>query len=603
MGSVRIAGSYQSDFARNYAREGLEISDMVAEAVEGTLASAGLEPEDVESIHVGNAFGQLFTGQGQLGAMPATVEPRLWGKPAARHEAACASGSVAVLAATAEIEAGRYDCVLVLAVEQERNVPGADAPKHLGAAAWIGHEGQDAKFMWPYMFSQLADDLYGVYLRNTENPLHPAIVRYHPFDGDGMIHKVSFRDGKVSYRNRFVRTDGLLTEQETGRSLWAGLAENPEAAIRADGWGARGRMKDAASTDVIVHAGVAVASFYQCGDLYRLDPLTLDDLGKCSWGGSFPSDLGVSAHTKVDDHTGELLFFNYSTTAPYLHYGVVDAGNHLVHYVPIDLPGPRLPHDMAFTEHYAILNDMPLFWEPDLIARGLYAARFHPQLPSRLGVIPRRGGTGDIRWFEFEPTYVLHWTNAFQEGDEVVVDGFFQGCPEPKNAGPNGPADRMFRFLAQDIMQTRLHRWRMNMVTGAVREQDLSDTCTEFGTINSGFGGRPYRYTYAATNEPGWFLFNGLVKHNTLTGREESYQFEPGVFCSEVGVAPRVGGTEEDDAYLVTLTADMNRDLSECVVFRASDVGRGPIARAQLPERIASGTHSCWAPGDSVNGW
>src|SRR5207247_1376090 len=84
----------------------------------------------------------LFTGQGQLGAMPATVEPRLWGKPAARHEAACASGSVAILSATAEIEAGRYDCVLVLAVEQERNVPGADAPKHLGAAAWIGLEGR-----------------------------------------------------------------------------------------------------------------------------------------------------------------------------------------------------------------------------------------------------------------------------------------------------------------------------------------------------------------------------------------------------------------------------------------------------------------------------
>ena len=160
MGSANawIAGSYQSDFARNYAREGLEISDMVAEAVAGTLENARIGPEDVESIHVGNAFGQLFTGQGQLGAMPATVEPRLWGKPAARHEAACASGSVAVLAATAEIEAGRYDCILVLAVEQERNVPGQDAPKHLGAAAWIGHEGQDATFMWPYMFSQLADE-------------------------------------------------------------------------------------------------------------------------------------------------------------------------------------------------------------------------------------------------------------------------------------------------------------------------------------------------------------------------------------------------------------------------------------------------------------
>jgi len=75
MSSVWIAGSYQSDYARNYAREGLEISDMVAEAVTGTLNDAGTEPEDVEAIHVGNAFGQLFAGQGQLGAMPATVEP------------------------------------------------------------------------------------------------------------------------------------------------------------------------------------------------------------------------------------------------------------------------------------------------------------------------------------------------------------------------------------------------------------------------------------------------------------------------------------------------------------------------------------------------
>jgi carotenoid cleavage dioxygenase len=311
----------------------------------------------------------------------------------------------------------------------------------------------------------------------------------------------------------------------------------------------------------------------------------------------------VSAHSKVDEATGELLFFNYGTNAPYLHYGVVDAGNRLVHYVPIDLPGPRLPHDMAYTEHYAILNDMPLFWEPELLARGRYASRFHPDLPSRLGVIPRRGASADIRWFEFDPTYVLHWTNAYESGEEIIVEGFFQGCPEPASAGSNGPKDKMFRFLAQDTMQTRLHRWRMNLVTGQTREEDLSEACTEFGTINSRFGGRPYRYTYAATNEPGWFLFNGLVKHDTLTGREERYQFEPGVFCSEAGIAPRVGGTQEDDAYLVTLTVDMNRDLSECVVFRADDVGRGPIARAQLPERIASGTHSCWAPGESIQGW
>ena len=155
---VWVVGSYQTDFARNYKREGLDVGDLVGEVVEATLSDAGVGPEQVEAIHLGNAFGQLFNGQGQLGAMPATVEPGLWGLPASRHEAACASGSIAVLSAMADIEAGRYDCILVLGIEQEKNVPGVEAPRYLGAAAWIGHEGEEATFMWPFMFSELADE-------------------------------------------------------------------------------------------------------------------------------------------------------------------------------------------------------------------------------------------------------------------------------------------------------------------------------------------------------------------------------------------------------------------------------------------------------------
>lgn len=110
-------------------------------------------------------------------------------------------------------------------------------------------------------------DLDGIYLRNTENPLHPAFATYHPFDGDGMIHVVGFRDGKAFYRNRFIRTDGFLAENEAGGPLWPGLAEPVQLAKREHGWGARGLMKDASSTDVIVHRGIALTSFYQCGDL------------------------------------------------------------------------------------------------------------------------------------------------------------------------------------------------------------------------------------------------------------------------------------------------------------------------------------------------
>jgi len=449
---------------------------------------------------------------------------------------------------------------------------------------------------------EVPTDLDGVYLRNTENPVHPSMKNYHPFDGDGMVHVVGFRGGSAFYRNRFVRTDGFQAEAEAGHALWAGLAE-PPAMSHLDGWGARRRMKDASSTDVIVDRGRALTSFYQCGDLYRVDPFSAETLGKEDWKGAFPFEWGVSAHPKVDDRTGELLFFNYSKQAPYMHYGVVDDTNSLVHYVDVPLPGPRLPHDMAFTENYAILNDFPLFWEPELLGRDAHVARFHQDMPSRFGVIPRRGQTSEIRWFEAESTYVLHFVNAYEDGDEIVLDGFFQGDPEPADNGMGNKWQRAFRFLALDRMQSRLHRWRLNLTTGLVKEEQLSDSITEFGKMNSGYTGQGYRYAYAATGKPSWFLFNGLVKHDLVTGSEERFAFGDGVYGSETAMAPRVGSTAEDDGYLVTLTTDMNTDASFCVVLDAARVSDGPVCTLRLPERISSGTHSTWAPGAELRRW
>ena len=450
---------------------------------------------------------------------------------------------------------------------------------------------------------EIPTDLDGIYLRNTENPLHPALKSYHPFDGDAMLHIVGFRDGKAFYRNRFVRTEAFEAENRAGGPLWPGLAE-PLSLAKVDyGWGARTMLKDASSTDVVVHRGIALTSFYQCGDLYRVDPLTADTLGKSTFNGRFPADWGVSAHPKVDDRTDEMMFFNYGKQSPYLHYGVVDSNNDLVHYVDIPLPGPRLPHDMAFTRNYAIFNDFPLFWDPELLQRDIHVARFHRDMPSRFGVLPRRGSATDIRWFEADPTFVLHFTNAYEDGDEIVLDGFFQADPEPADNGTGTAWQRAFRFLALDRMQSRLHRWRLNLVTGAVSEQSLTDTISEFGMINAGHGGEPYRYAYAATAKPGWFLFDGLVRHDVRTGTEDHYRFADGVYGSETAMAPRVASRSEDDGYLVTLTTDMTADASYCLVFDAARLADGPVCTLQLPERISSGTHCTWVAGAAVRRW
>ncbi len=446
------------------------------------------------------------------------------------------------------------------------------------------------------VIGRIPDDIDGVYVRTGENQIHEPIGRYHPFDGDGFIHAMSFKGGRASYRSRFVRTKGFEAEREAGRSLWAGLMEPPHRSTRP-GWGAQEWLKDSSSTDVVVHAGRILSTFYQCGEGYRLDPFTMEQYGTEAW---VPVD-GISAHCKTDEATGELLFFNYSKHAPYMHYGVVGADNRLKHYVPVPLPGPRLPHDMAFTANYSILNDMPLFWDPELLKRGLHVVQFHPDMPTRFAIIPRYGRSEDIRWFEAEPTYTLHWLNAYEEGDEIVLDGYFQEEPMPRSypGAPEG-LERMMAYLDQHLLKPKLHRWRFNLRTGRTHEERLDDRILEFGMFNQKYAGRKYRYAYSAIPEPGWFLFRGLVKHDLETGASQSYEFGPGRFASESPFAPRIGATAEDDGYLVSFVADLNSDTSECVLIDARDIAAGPVCRIRLPERICAGTHSSWANGSDI---
>ena len=185
--------------------------------------------------------------------------------------------------------------------------------------AWTPLHEEVNAFELDVIEGEIPTDIDGVYLRNTENQIHQPLGRFHPFDGDGMIHQIDFSGGRASYRNRFVRTRCFAAEQEAGGSLWGGLAD-PVHLAKRPGFGAHGALKDSSSTDIVVHAGQALSTFYQCGEGYRLDPETLEQFGVEPW---VPID-GISAHPKVDERTGELMFFNYSKHAPYLHYGVVD---------------------------------------------------------------------------------------------------------------------------------------------------------------------------------------------------------------------------------------------------------------------------------------
>lgn len=154
---IYILGGAQTDFSLNWSRANKSLFDLFSGAVTAGLQDADLEPKDIEVGHVGNFVAELFAGQGMLGGYFGHVDPDFSGMPAARHEGACASGSLAILAAMADLESGRYETACVVGVELMRNVPGHIAAKNLGAAAWAGREALDAKYLWPAMFSDLCE--------------------------------------------------------------------------------------------------------------------------------------------------------------------------------------------------------------------------------------------------------------------------------------------------------------------------------------------------------------------------------------------------------------------------------------------------------------
>ncbi len=175
---IYILGGYQTDFARNWSREGKGIQAMINEVMGGALHDTEIDVKDIQAIHVGNFAGELYMMQAHLGSFPLNYDPILRGIPTARHEAACASGSIAALMARAEIEAGIYDLIVVLGVELMKGVDSKTGGNYLGTAAWYEKECVGIEFPFPKLFDRLYDvyeEKYGV---EYEHLAEIAVINY-----------------------------------------------------------------------------------------------------------------------------------------------------------------------------------------------------------------------------------------------------------------------------------------------------------------------------------------------------------------------------------------------------------------------------------------
>lgn len=439
---------------------------------------------------------------------------------------------------------------------------------------------------------ELPRELFGMFARNSPNPRFPPKGRYHWFDGDGMVHAVYFEDGRARYANRYVRTKGLALEEQAGEALWTGILEP----IVPDH--PHGPVKNTANTDLVFHGGKLLALWWLGAEPYALSARDLSTEGPWDFHGTARPGAGCASHAKLCPRTGELMFFDYSAIRPpYMTYGVANKEGRVVHSTQIDLPGPRLLHDIAITENYTIFLDLPLLWRTDKLAGNKRYVAFDKRLPGRFGILPRHAPGSQIRWFDDDACYIFHTVNAYEEGGSVVLEACRIEDPMAKLREPPSDSPRL------DFMDLTpfLTRWRFDLASGAVKREALDDVPTEFPVIDRRRTGERARFTYSPRlARCPTLLFEGFLKYDLERGTSTYQGFGPGQFGSEGAFVPRPGAADEDDGWLVTFVYDGVNDTSSVLVLSAKDLST--VARVLLPRRVPVGFHATWVPGELIGG-
>jgi carotenoid cleavage dioxygenase-like enzyme len=395
-------------------------------------------------------------------------------------------------------------------------------------------------------------ELTGRYFRNGPNPL-PGEDPGHWFAGHGMIHGVRLNEGRAEwYRNRWIKTKRLAGHEFL-------TDHGPD------------RTAVTANTNIIRHAD-KIFALVESGFPYEMTP-ELATVGPCDFGNTLTT--AMTAHPKEDPVTGELHFFGYGFTEPYLTYHRLSKDGELIESRVIDVPGPTMMHDFAITENHVIWLDLPMVFDMDLVGKGL-AYRWDNAYAARIGVMT---GT-KVQWFDVDPCYVFHVGNAYEDNGKIVLDAVRYSKSQINRVwgGMGGSANP-----ALDTGGTTLHRWTLDPATGQVKEDQLDDLDVEFPSLNESRVGRPSQYLYAVTD-------NAIAKYDAVAGA--SHTRELGKAPGEAEFISARDARTEDDGWLMSIVTEHDGSGSDLLILDARSLES--VAAVHLPRRVPAGFHGNW---------
>lgn len=432
---------------------------------------------------------------------------------------------------------------------------------------------------------ELPRDLDITYYRNGPDPQFPPRAEHHWFAGDGMVHMFHIQDGRVRYRNRWMRTAKWALERREGRSLF-----NPFNPLDNDPV-TQGVADDGlANTNIVWHGGRLLA-LEEGHAPFEVDPATLESLG--SWRFADQLDGPMTAHPKIDPKTGEMLFFGYMAGGMFsldVSYQTVDADGTLTRSERFDAPFASMVHDFMATTEHVVFPIFPVTASLERAMGGGPPLAWEPSRGTHVGVMSRQGSVAEMRWFETDPCYVFHPVNAYTEDGRIVAHVMqFEEVPLfPRVDGqPTDPGKA----------QARLCEWVIDLGdnSNGIKRRYLDDITGEFPRLDERFALGAYRHAYYAANASRTSpAFNAIVHHDFLRDSRNQYLLPDGDVAGEPIFVPRSANADEGDGYLLSVVHRAAENRSDLIFLDARNVSDGPIACAELPHRVPYGFHGNW---------
>ncbi len=455
------------------------------------------------------------------------------------------------------------------------------------------------------VIGEIPKGLNGTFYRNGSNQhSHPFNAdRFHWFDGDGMIHAFHLQEGRASYCNRWVYTDGLNAELAAGRALYNGIfgrsgvpqGELPEGAPA---------IKNSANTNVI-ELGGRILALMEAGSYYHeLDAETLETLGKFYFDKQVQGML--TAHPHEDPRTGEMLFYSLDYQLNRLLCFAVkksDGQLNSLHTVPLTIT-PFI-HDFIFTTDYFVFNFGPIQFNPQpRVPKGESAWSYEHLEAGRILLVHRK--TGQIRWFEFPmPIFVGHYLNAYQDGQKIIVDCAASSVESKPQDTFN--VDDIFPYALGDTPSPLskapyLCRITIDIVNGKVKHERQVDFPVEFVRVNESILGVNHRFGFMeGVHSPhGRGGFNCLVKHDYQTGKSlfQNLTTEYDMIPGEPVFVPKSNAKNEEDGWILSVWYDPRVNASQLIILDAADFDGEPVARILLDHRVPLDFHGNWIPAN-----